>query len=943
MKGIRQARIPFDHFVSEIAAAPFAWEEMAYFAPTHIDPSMGLGGETRGRLRITSSSPRTSSRAQVPTAGEPLGGVLWRQIELKLLAQFPSFSVDEVIAFRDALWFGDGAVVKTRPLWDYLRSLSQRLLHIDGPVARPRTPLWRIHPEARRSEARVAAQWTGFAMPMDLLIAAHPGSRRNIPEPSFLAEPLEQAFRDHGFAELHCHLGNAVSFDLLWLWAQRAVLDPPDGSPLELFHQPGTPFDHGRGLAGWILAAMVARWMLARFLAMRGASGDGDFAAHLKRDPVTAIDARDADLKDHPVMAVDASWAHVLRLSLARLAAPVPDEPFLLRSEEHRRLAAIYHHLSAAGQPPNGQDNSIAADPVFRLLPGATGNADQRLVRDGLLYLAQLREKGDTQNFGGDELFERLLWQVIRVRNVFYRTIVQRPMTAGLMWFVRTNARSQKLRKQVAFAEIVGAAARTCGAERGLRSLEIRVPPPHDHSMARDWHRAVQKAWRTKGACRSKALEIGLVVHFSRDRGGSWRDAQPTARGWHSDADPSLRINAGARYRQYAQTRRNEARTLASVLRQRPALLGTFRGLDVCSDELGIPVWVLAPLIRGVRRASERAAVDARTHGLALEPLRVTAHAGEDFVHLLGGLRRVHETLNYLSVREGDRIGHALALGLEPAEWAREAGTCAVSIEERLLDLVWAWERVAHDRLAVPGDSARKMEHEIATLSSDLFGSQITPFTLAKMVEDLFSDETARELWESSESLVSSADNKDPDCSHCRWMRDPVALRRLWMTDPVLFERGRKIIFVDPEPEVALLEALQLAVRREVGARGVAIEVNPSSNLLIGNLSDLRQHPLWRLAPPIERPDLPPIDVVVGSDNPLMLATDTQQEYQRLYDAMRLSDISEGAAWSWITRARETSLRYRFTRPDPPQDHDTLTVTTYGDPLEGWESSIAQR
>ena len=80
-----------------------------------------------------------------------------------------------------------------------------------------------------------------------------------------------------------------------------------------------------------------------------------------------------------------------------------------------------------------------------------------------------------------------------------------------------------------------------------------------------------------------------------------------------------------------------------------------------------MPIWVMAPLIRWVRDAGRVGATRLRNQGRAeIPPLRITVHAGEDFVHLLSCLRRLDDAVQYLCLEEGDRIGHGTALGLNP-------------------------------------------------------------------------------------------------------------------------------------------------------------------------------------------------------------------------------------------------------------------------------------
>jgi adenosine deaminase len=145
--------------------------------------------------------------------------------------------------------------------------------------------------------------------------------------------------------------------------------------------------------------------------------------------------------------------------------------------------------------------------------------------------------------------------------------------------------------------------------------------------------------------------------------------------------------------------------------------------------------------------------------------------------------------------------------------------------------------------------------------------------------------------------------------------QDP-RIRRVisYLTDGEAFERGRTSIWVETAPEAQSLAALQAELRRKVGRIGLTVEVNPTSNLLIGDLNDLTRHPLWRLRP--IRPsddDTPPVPICIGSDDPLVFGSSLPLEYQSLCDAMTLAGYSEEEIRRWIDRTRASGMETRFT------------------------------
>lgn len=97
-------------------------------------------------------------------------------------------------------------------------------------------------------------------------------------------------------------------------------------------------------------------------------------------------------------------------------------------------------------------------------------------------------------------------------------------------------------------------------------------------------------------------------------------------------------------------------------------------GLDVAGLETSTPTEVFAPLLRALREPWQippSVVPGQRRH--SPHHFGLSIHAGEEFRHLAEGLRRIDETLRFCSLRAGDRLGHALALGIEPEAWARRS------------------------------------------------------------------------------------------------------------------------------------------------------------------------------------------------------------------------------------------------------------------------------
>ena len=94
------------------------------------------------------------------------------------------------------------------------------------------------------------------------------------------------------------------------------------------------------------------------------------------------------------------------------------------------------------------------------------------------------------------------------------------------------------------------------------------------------------------------------------------------------------------------------------------------RGIDTCASELDCRPEVYAQIYRYL---SDIIVQDKNSGiletGNQKRKLKMTYHAGEDFLDLTDGLRAIDEVIRFCGLHRGSRIGHALALGLDPYKY----------------------------------------------------------------------------------------------------------------------------------------------------------------------------------------------------------------------------------------------------------------------------------
>lgn len=866
------------------------------------------------------------------------------------------------------------------PIHRYLRRVAKATLEFHGNVFRPKVPRW-VEESSRRLagspevRARRFWRWVSFALPPDLLMAAHPGASAAATEVDLVSTRLSRMLADLGYVEPHMHIGAALDFRLLWTSLMHALAVPEEIS-VDSFRSPGAQEDEGARFAHWLIRAAISRYVLAGFLSERRSCPDlrlDDYLHHFLL-PMVASSRSNTERQEHEVHSWGrlspevADWARSVRERAG--SAAMPGLGIRLHSAlrelalghfeiaDFRMLQRTYAEITGVHRQwvefPTTVAEAREADPIGPVMPWRSRSPrspEMDWIAEGLTYLEDL-ELGKRR----DESFAHLFWQTIRVRCRFYRYIVQRPMTPGLQWFVRFYRRIEAARRRIRVGLLVDSAAEICGAGKGLHSLEFRTSPL---STAEETGRLIREmysaAWRVYerhvGAIKVQTdgamppghrptgdLEIGLVLHLSRDRGGGMLEGRPTANARNSDADPSWSGNRGYRYASYYGKRRADAIGFARVIQDFPRVLFFLRGIDLCTDELGIPMWVTAPLVRYIREISTAASCEllGSESGGQLG-LRTTVHAGEDFVHLLGGMRRIDEAIEQLDLRQRDRIGHALALGTDPRRWALRSGGIAITKMERLLDLTWEWSFSTDHKVNIPASRVQFVMDQVERLSREVFGQFAHPRQVAEFTALLCDPQRLRTVGfprgpippeeeflsfvydrglagrARAEALVEGGGRNEGRAANYGHSDEPYRLLFAYLVDPDTFLRGQQLELVDPAFEADSLASLQDALRVKVGSRGITIEINPSSNLLIGNLADLQSHPLWRLHPPDPTSESRPIGVCVGSDNPITFCTSTREEYQLVYDTLTLAGLSDHDAQVWIEAARKTGLDSRFT------------------------------
>lgn len=278
-----------------------------------------------------------------------------------------------------------------------------------------------------------------------------------------------------------------------------------------------------------------------------------------------------------------------------------------------------------------------------------------------------------------------------------------------------------------------------------------------------------------------------------------------------------------------------------------------------------------------------------------------TFHCGEDFRHLLSGIREVAEVLRFLDLKKGDKLGHATAIGIRPSDWLSNfpnssQRTIKLPLGEYFLDILFLLQ-----------------QPDIATAGRwEQWGKEAE--RLARLIMKI---SKKRPL--SREDLLSFYDHY---CfSECKTEEDKVEFAQLspqtqrllgtWkgtQSGDILYKMVKVSPLCDLLSEDDIIR-LQQKVQKEISERGLIIECPLVSNLRIGFYEHMMQHHIlrWLGLPNYQIKGDTPLKVCLGSDDPGIFVTNIENEYRLLYTMLKQAGKPPEEAINILKRVRENA------------------------------------
>ncbi|MCK9860481.1 hypothetical protein [Paenibacillus sp. ATY16] len=716
-------------------------------------------------------------------------------------------------------------------------------------------------------------------LPLDLFVASYYASN-NLFEPldldglyqhiNLVDAPLHDVLKS-GVAENHMHASAAFTFTMLWQTCMNFNGDftrSPIGNYLKNFR---VSFScNSSEVKEYILTAQLLRYLLAGYIASNS-------RLSLSKWVKDNLRSNDNDLLN--LVFNDSTFSSVekLKSTLEKVKKELPID-LNLGIDWITSIFKDYRYIHTYGE-------NIFLHQVMKYKQECIGKE-----------LENLNE------------FQHVFFRYLRIKNEFYQEVNQSNSVKGLdffrSYFDRATSGFSSQDDQY-FLEML----RNLFQNQYLKKVELRLSIANRESTNRLNILKVLQAYKRiliedYQVDRNKEIffpRVGLVYHFIKQKDNIDKD-------WKQFVENPSQLE----YLHYGRIQEEYFKKINMILQLRnrvPYLSNFVVGLDAASLENNTPVQVLSPVFEKARNSDQdrMRTLDQNGRKIKQQSLFFTFHAGEDYRHLNSGLRRIDEVIDYCKFHSGDRIGHGIALGVPVESWVHENEQVILPQGEYLDNLLWIWgvyTRTSNYNFRTFSYLQHKIYETAQNILKDAFSYGISIEMLYQVYQSRFKPIT---------ELVETSSKEAGDTQRVSQNIHSLALI---FHDRTYLERLMTPIFVrTTEIEKEMTLDMQQYVKQKVALNGIVIEVNPSSNFVIGDIKSLYENQFFQINDPIEN-SVSDTLISINTDDPIVFNTNISNEFAYLYYGMLYRGVSRSEALSWIENIRKSGMDTSFIRDD---------------------------
>lgn len=450
---------------------------------------------------------------------------------------------------------------------------------------------------------------------------------------------------------------------------------------------------------------------------------------------------------------------------------------------------------------------------------------------------------------GGDERLRRFapcVYLYLLIKNKMRREIIQ---TNGLRGFrnfqLYQNYKTLFFRHADDYTKITETAFRyavqSAAGKEGRHFVEARITPGSVGTFRElDYTKSI---FGDEEMLRKEEAHLTLICHFIKQKDSS-------------DSGMSRKL----RHEKFRNSLRRDLEKVKSAwnLNNEDRIHPKMTGIDAASDELPCRPEVFGPAFQ-----------EARRFGIT----NMTYHVGEDFYDIVDGLRAIDEAIQFLGLSSGSRLGHALALGMDPDFYYSQRHRYIIIPAQILLDnLVWMMFKAMEYNVRLQPETSLFISEEFATLTESLG----------------YEECKEAQYWESMKRR-----GEDPAVAGINTDRKADRLLDTYWYSTETRKRGNKVLAQRlPESFVVDVKKIQNSMFSKIEQKGLFIETNPTSNLMIGGFGRYLDLPLFQFHSVGDKGHKLPVSI--NTDDKGVFATSLTNEYSLVAAALRKEKDSNG-------------------------------------------------
>ena len=545
-----------------------------------------------------------------------------------------------------------------------------------------------------------------------------------------------------------------------------------------------------------------------------------------------------------------------------------------------------------------------------------------------------------------------LFFMYLVIKDRFRRELLYNNEQIGFNNFQQYNRRNTWFTTAFTQAELARISIRGAFEAANLNSLEVRVMPAE---TARQNILAIRRFDRE--ICRENQFHVQMndsvldIERFSDDPFDREKYYYVFHFGRQRDTTRFNRRCPTCRHDAYRRRLRRYAEAIMEMREGRTEESRRVLGIDACSSEDGCRPEVFAQTFRVLKNHL----VNQYHTEEKIPQLRCSYHVGEENQDVLDGIRAIDEAILFLNLESGDRIGHATMLGMNPNNWYRQRKYRITIRQLDYLDnIVWLHQQIIiyhipnEDNLleylekqfyiyfeSVYRDAITYEYQDVSPRDFDIY-NYYTAWELRGDDPNLYRTGTyqrnllrrqGRDIWtkyeinETIEGELTGGDDK-------RHLEKVAALYSAYHYSYHVRNNGEQLITVEiPHHMIRGIRAVQNAMMRWISQKGIFIETNPSSNVLIAGMNGYGEHPITRFynkgldGKTDEKDECYQLNVSINTDDMGVFRTSLHSEYSLMAKALECMEDQDGNAvykkdkvYDWLDMIRRMGNEQGFNK-----------------------------